>query len=54
MAKLFGEVVSDEARARYDAMSNADKLSLVHANQQRLETEAAEAKRASLPEKPAN
>lgn len=55
MTKLvLGEVVTDEAYERWVKMSNVDKLSLVHANQARLAEKAAEAKRASLPSKPAN
>lgn len=51
---LMGELVTDEARAKWDALPNSSKLTLIHANQKRLEAKGAEAKRASWPEKPHN
>jgi hypothetical protein len=54
MAMLFGKIVSDADRARYDALSNIDKRIFANYNQQVLEEEAAAAKLASLPQKPSN
>jgi hypothetical protein len=50
---LFGRIVDDEIFAGWERLSNADKRSVVHANQAGLEAQAPEAKRAALPEKPA-
>jgi hypothetical protein len=52
--QLFGEPVSDQAYENWTKLSNADKLTLEHAHRQQLEERAAEAKRASAPDKPAN
>ena len=54
MATLFGKQISDSDRARYDALSNFDKLNFAHYHQEITAKEAAAAKTASLPEKPWN
>ena len=51
---LLGQLVDDATYAGWQRLSNADKLSVVHANQAVLEANAAAAKRASLPPKPSN